>query len=99
MGFWNKANRVVLYKTRLVVDAHKKEVLDKQLDLLLGQTQKYSTTLAARLTNAAEEAPAARQEQKPGACGSCRALRTYPSSMRSRLSSRYNCQLRTFVQH
>jgi E1A-binding protein p400 len=49
MGFWGKAQRVVLYKVRTEVEARKKEVMDKQLDFLLGQTQKYSTMLAERL--------------------------------------------------
>ncbi|KAI7839523.1 hypothetical protein COHA_006706, partial [Chlorella ohadii] len=68
MGFWSKAQRVVLYKVRTEVEARKKEVMDKQLDFLLGQTQKYSTMLAERLKGegptaiAAEAAAAAAGE-------------------------------------
>ena len=47
--FWNKAQRVVQFKLRTEVEARKKEVLDRQLDVLLGQTQKYSSLLAQRL--------------------------------------------------
>ena len=49
-AFWNKAHRVVAYKVRTEVEAKKKEVLDRQLDVLLGQTQKYSSFLAQRLS-------------------------------------------------
>lgn len=31
MGFWGKAQRVVLYKVRTEVEARKKEVMDKQV--------------------------------------------------------------------
>ena len=48
-AFWNKAQQVVAYKVRNEVEARKKEVLDRQLDALLGQTQRYSSLLAARL--------------------------------------------------
>jgi len=47
--FWTKAQRVVAFKIRSEVEAKKKEVLDRQLELLLGQTQKYSSFLAQRL--------------------------------------------------
>ena len=49
MSLWTKAQKVVAFKIRNEVDARKKEVLDKQLDALLGQTQKYSSLLAERL--------------------------------------------------
>eukprot|EP00890_Picochlorum_soloecismus_P002969 jgi/Picsp_1/3673/NSC_06510-R1_swr1 complex snf2 family dna-dependent atpase len=49
MNLWTKAQKVVAFKVRNEVDARKKEVLDKQLDALLGQTQKYSSLLAERL--------------------------------------------------
>jgi E1A-binding protein p400 len=50
-GFWSKAQRVVLYKVRTKVEAKKKEVMDRQLDVLLGQTQRYSAILAHRLAD------------------------------------------------
>ena len=49
MQFWRKAERVVEYKRRTVLDAHKREAMDKHLDFLVGQTQRYSTLLAQRL--------------------------------------------------
>ncbi|KAL6784904.1 hypothetical protein ACKKBG_A01610 [Auxenochlorella protothecoides x Auxenochlorella symbiontica] len=49
MSFWEKAGRVVAHRRRTEMDARKKEIMDKQLDFLLGQTQKYSSMLAERL--------------------------------------------------
>ena len=49
MGLWNKAHKVVAFKVRNEIDARKKQVLDKQMDVLLKQTQKYSSLLAGRL--------------------------------------------------
>lgn len=48
-AFWTKAQRVVAFKVRSEVEAKKKQVLDRQLEVLLGQTQKYSSFLAQRL--------------------------------------------------
>ena len=48
-GFWNKAHKVVAFKVKNEVDRRKKEVLDRQMDVLLRQTQKYSGMLAERL--------------------------------------------------
>ncbi|KAL3134959.1 Pharynx and intestine in excess protein 1 [Trebouxia sp. C0010 RCD-2024] len=56
MQFWRKAERVVHYKQQVVSNARKKEVMDKHLDFLVGQTQRYSTLLAQRL--AGEESKA-----------------------------------------
>ncbi|KAL6011466.1 Pharynx and intestine in excess protein 1 [Asimina triloba] len=39
----------VLYKHQLELDERKKKALDKQLDFLLGQTERYSTMLAENL--------------------------------------------------
>lgn len=49
MKFWTKAERVVTYKNKSVADARKKEVMDKHLNYLVGQTQRYSSMLAQRL--------------------------------------------------
>ena len=57
MGLWNKAHKVVAFKVKTEVDARKKEVLDKQMDVLLKQTQKYSTLLADRLRTGGESLP------------------------------------------
>ncbi|KAK9804733.1 hypothetical protein WJX72_002805 [[Myrmecia] bisecta] len=49
LRFWNKAERLVFFKQQSQVEAKKKEVLDKHLDFLVGQTQRYSSLLAQRL--------------------------------------------------
>ena len=54
-GFWNKAHKVVAFKVKNEVDARKKEVLDRQMDVLLRQTQKYSSLLAERLRGVDEK--------------------------------------------
>lgn len=54
-GFWNKAHKVVAFKVKNEVDARKKEVLDRQMDVLLRQTQKYSSLLAERLRGGDEK--------------------------------------------
>ncbi|EMS48095.1 Helicase domino [Triticum urartu] len=41
----------VLYKNQLEVEERKKKALDKQLDFLLGQTERYSTMLAENLVD------------------------------------------------
>ncbi|KAL0045751.1 hypothetical protein WJX82_003498 [Trebouxia sp. C0006] len=55
MQFWRKAERVVQYKQQMVSNARKKEVMDKHLDFLVGQTQRYSTLLAQRLAGTEEQ--------------------------------------------
>jgi hypothetical protein len=55
MQFWRKAERVVQYKQQVVSNARKKEVMDKHLDFLVGQTQRYSSLLAQRLAGKAPE--------------------------------------------
>ncbi|XP_047310658.1 protein PHOTOPERIOD-INDEPENDENT EARLY FLOWERING 1 [Impatiens glandulifera] len=47
--FWTKIEKLVLYKHQLAVDEKKKKTLDKQLEFLLGQTERYSTMLAENL--------------------------------------------------
>ncbi|CAI9765682.1 unnamed protein product [Fraxinus pennsylvanica] len=49
--FWTKIEKLVLYKHQLELDEKKKKVLDKQLEFLLGQTERYSTMLAENLVN------------------------------------------------
>ena len=51
--FWGKARRVVATKVALAVEARKKQVLDAHLDIMLGQTEKYTQILAANLTTGA----------------------------------------------
>lgn len=50
--FWMKIEKLVLYKHQLEVDEKRKKALDKQLEFLLGQTERYSTMLAENLTDA-----------------------------------------------
>ncbi|CAL9186309.1 protein PHOTOPERIOD-INDEPENDENT EARLY FLOWERING 1-like isoform X1 [Musa acuminata AAA Group] len=49
--FWIKIEKLVLYKFQLDVEERKKKALDKQLDFLLGQTERYSTMLAENLVD------------------------------------------------
>ncbi|KAL2604874.1 hypothetical protein AAZV13_09G091200 [Glycine max] len=47
--FWTKIEKLVLYKHQMELDEKKKKALDKQLEFLLGQTERYSTMLAENL--------------------------------------------------
>eukprot|EP00257_Ricinus_communis_P018634 XP_015577402.1 protein PHOTOPERIOD-INDEPENDENT EARLY FLOWERING 1 isoform X1 [Ricinus communis] len=47
--FWIKIEKLVLYKHQMELDEKKKKALDKQLEFLLGQTERYSTMLAENL--------------------------------------------------
>ncbi|CAA0837477.1 Protein PHOTOPERIOD-INDEPENDENT EARLY FLOWERING 1 [Striga hermonthica] len=47
--FWSKIEKLVLYKHQLELDEKKKKSLDKQLEFLLGQTERYSSMLAENL--------------------------------------------------
>ncbi|KAL5711838.1 Pharynx and intestine in excess protein 1 [Ranunculus cassubicifolius] len=49
--FWVKIEKLVLYKHQLELEEKKKKALDKQLDFLLGQTERYSTMLAENLVD------------------------------------------------
>lgn len=49
--FWMKIEKLVLYKHQLELDEKKKKALDKQLEFLLGQTERYSTMLAENLVS------------------------------------------------
>ncbi|XP_054803873.1 protein PHOTOPERIOD-INDEPENDENT EARLY FLOWERING 1 isoform X2 [Prosopis cineraria] len=50
--FWMKIEKLVLYKHQMELDEKKKKALDKQLEFLLGQTERYSTMLAENLVDA-----------------------------------------------
>ena len=77
MQFWRKAERVVQYKQQVVSNARKKEVMDKHLDFLVGQTQRYSTLLAQRLAgmgyalNPAELSPLHSSCDPSSSCATC----------------------------
>ncbi|KAH9624629.1 hypothetical protein KSS87_000784 [Heliosperma pusillum] len=47
--FWTKIEKLVLYKHQLELDDKKKKTLNKQLEYLLGQTERYSNMLAENL--------------------------------------------------
>ncbi|KAJ0985563.1 hypothetical protein J5N97_003919 [Dioscorea zingiberensis] len=49
--FWVKIEKLVLYKHQLELEERKKKALDKQLNFLLGQTERYSTMLAENLVD------------------------------------------------
>ncbi|CAM8976130.1 unnamed protein product [Rhodiola kirilowii] len=49
--FWLKIEKLVLYKHRLELEDKKKKALDKQLEFLLGQTERYSNMLAENLVD------------------------------------------------
>ncbi|XP_026445774.1 protein PHOTOPERIOD-INDEPENDENT EARLY FLOWERING 1-like isoform X4 [Papaver somniferum] len=49
--FWTKIEKLVLYKHQLELEEKKKKALDRQLDFLLGQTERYSTMLAENLVD------------------------------------------------
>ncbi|KAL3637272.1 Pharynx and intestine in excess protein 1 [Castilleja foliolosa] len=49
--FWTKIEKLVLYKHQLELDEKKKKALDKQLEFLLGQTERYSSMLAENLVD------------------------------------------------
>ncbi|MCO5555305.1 hypothetical protein L7F22_008850 [Adiantum nelumboides] len=44
--FWTKIEKLILYKHQMVLEGIKKKALDKHLDFLVGQTERYSTMLA-----------------------------------------------------
>ncbi|GMH36700.1 hypothetical protein BSKO_04573 [Bryopsis sp. KO-2023] len=47
--FWRMAERVVNFKVQQSIERRKKEMLDKHLDFLVGQTERYSSMLAENL--------------------------------------------------
>ncbi|KAJ3680699.1 hypothetical protein LUZ60_016977 [Juncus effusus] len=49
--FWTKIEKLVVYKYQLEAEERKKKALDKQLNYLLGQTERYSTMLAENLVS------------------------------------------------
>ncbi|XP_019092213.1 PREDICTED: protein PHOTOPERIOD-INDEPENDENT EARLY FLOWERING 1-like [Camelina sativa] len=53
--FWMKVEKLVLYKHQLVRNEKKKKAMDKQLEFLLGQTERYSTMLAENLVEPYKE--------------------------------------------
>ncbi|XVF28893.1 hypothetical protein REPUB_Repub15cG0072100 [Reevesia pubescens] len=67
--FWMKIEKLVLYKHQMELDEKKKKALDKQLEFLLGQTERYSTMLAENLVDPykpMQQCPAQHQLSSPG---------------------------------
>lgn len=66
--FWMKIEKLVLYKHQMELDEKKKKALDKQLEFLLGQTERYSTMLAENLVDPykpVQQGPAQHQLSSP----------------------------------
>ncbi|TYI16644.1 hypothetical protein ES332_A08G269000v1 [Gossypium tomentosum] len=66
--FWMKIEKLVLYKHQMELDEKKKKTLDKQLEFLLGQTERYSTMLAENLVDPykpVQQHPAQNQMNSP----------------------------------
>ncbi|KAL2924033.1 Protein PHOTOPERIOD-INDEPENDENT EARLY FLOWERING 1 [Bienertia sinuspersici] len=64
--FWTK----VLYKHQLELDYKKKKALDRQLEYLLDQTERYSTMLAENLLGTSNSCPSGRPLVQENACNS-----------------------------
>uniref|UniRef100_A0A915JA00 HSA domain-containing protein n=1 Tax=Romanomermis culicivorax TaxID=13658 RepID=A0A915JA00_ROMCU len=47
--FWNSVEKVVEYKTENIIEAKKKRALDKHLDFIVNQTEKYSSLISEGL--------------------------------------------------
>ncbi len=56
-SYWKKIEELVVYKHQLELDQKKKKALDKHLDYLVGQTEKFSTMLAQDLVAEKPEQP------------------------------------------
>jgi hypothetical protein len=56
-GWWQTVEKLVLHKHQSKLDEKKQRALDKHLDFLVGQTERYSTMLAGELVSAAPLPP------------------------------------------
>ena len=56
MHFWIKVEKVVRFKAQSTIDSKRKQVMDKHLDFMLGQTERYSTMLATKLVRGGVDA-------------------------------------------
>jgi hypothetical protein len=70
LAFWQSVEKLVRHKHQIRLDQRKREALDKHLDFLVGQTERYSTMLAEELAPRNEasgtHAPRAELEQGKG---------------------------------
>ena len=49
-GWWRKLEKVISYKQKLQADEERKKAMNKQLVVLVQQTEKYTESLAAHTT-------------------------------------------------
>ena len=47
--FWKKIDKIILFKHRSVVQERHKAIMDRHLNFMVAQTERYSTQLARRL--------------------------------------------------
>lgn len=66
--FWTKIEKLVHYKHQLELDSKKKAALDKQLEYLLDQTERYSTMLAENLLGTSNSCPSGQPSIQEKAC-------------------------------
>mmetsp|Transcript_20122 Transcript_20122/g.68432 ORF Transcript_20122/g.68432 Transcript_20122/m.68432 type:complete len:1613 (-) Transcript_20122:1629-6467(-) len=70
MLFWGKVERLVLYKQQSAIDSRRQQAMDKHLNFLVGQTERYSNLLAKDLQRAPKDAaPPLSAEAQSGAEG------------------------------
>ncbi|XP_078160995.1 SNF2 domain-containing protein / helicase domain-containing protein isoform X3 [Carex rostrata] len=62
--FWTKIEKLVIYKYQLEAEERKKKAMDKQLNFLLDQTERYSTMLAENLVS---NQPSSSNQEEPKA--------------------------------
>eukprot|EP00211_Chloroparvula_japonica_P003380 CAMPEP_0119155586 /NCGR_PEP_ID=MMETSP1310-20130426/51824_1 /TAXON_ID=464262 /ORGANISM="Genus nov. species nov., Strain RCC2339" /LENGTH=443 /DNA_ID=CAMNT_0007148185 /DNA_START=157 /DNA_END=1484 /DNA_ORIENTATION=- len=55
MTWWGKVEKLVMYKRKAIADEQHKKDLDDQLDFLVGQTEKYVSTLTQSLQNSKQQ--------------------------------------------
>lgn len=46
--FWQKVDKIVVYKHRMILDAKKRVAMDRHLAFLVGQTERYHAVMAAK---------------------------------------------------
>ncbi|KNA09216.1 hypothetical protein SOVF_155580 [Spinacia oleracea] len=66
--FWTKIEKLVHYKHQLELDCKKKAALDKQLEYLLDQTERYSTMLAENLMGPSTSCPSGQPSIQENTC-------------------------------
>lgn len=59
VAFWHSVEKLVRHKHQTRLEQRKREALDKHLDFLVGQTERYSTMLAEELATPSTTLPSA----------------------------------------